>query len=59
MALVINDKLYCLSVRGRASHTLDTCPEGTVRDPTGSLCYPPCRSGYYMQGFMCHQVRAT
>ncbi len=57
MSLVINDKLYCLSAYGRSGHGIDTCPSGTVKDPTGALCYPPCRPGYWMMGFMCHQVR--
>ena len=29
------------------------CPPGTVRDPSGLLCYPPCAVGYHMVGPLC------
>ncbi len=29
------------------------CPPGTVKDPTGDLCYPACPSGYDMVGPLC------
>jgi hypothetical protein len=32
-----------------------TCPSGTVQDPSGLLCYPPCPSGYTMVGPVCWQ----
>jgi len=31
------------------------CPAGTVKDPTGLLCYPPCKAGYDMVGPVCWQ----
>ncbi len=55
-ALVINGELYCLSSYGRgAGSPLDACPSGTVQDPTGLLCYPPCNAGYSMVGPVCWQ----
>ena len=30
------------------------CPAGTVKDPTGLLCYPPCQQGYSMVGPVCY-----
>jgi hypothetical protein len=41
---------------GRGVGTIPTsCPSGTVQDPTGLLCYPACRAGYYMVGPVCWQ----
>src|SRR5262249_47018571 len=32
------------------------CPAGTVKDPGGLLCYPPCKAGYEMKGPLCRDV---
>jgi len=29
------------------------CPGGTVKDPTGLMCYPSCKAGYSMVGPVC------
>jgi len=39
---------------GRTAGTpLHVCPAGTVKDPNGLLCYPPCKDGWHMVGPIC------
>jgi hypothetical protein len=33
-----------------------SCPAGTIKDPTGLLCYPACKAGYNMVGPVCWQA---
>ncbi|KAG2449143.1 hypothetical protein HYH02_005890 [Chlamydomonas schloesseri] len=57
VTLVINGQSYCVGVTGRGVGTpVNTCPPGTVRDPTGALCYPACRPGFTMVGPVCWQT---
>ena len=37
------------------STSSSNCPAGTVKDPTGLLCYPACKAGYKMVGPVCWQ----
>lgn len=40
----------------RGAGTIPTvCPSGTVKDPSGLLCYPQCKTNYYMVGPVCWQ----
>lgn len=56
VTLVINGQSYCVGVTGRGvGRPISTCPPGTVQDPHGLLCYPPCRSGFTMVGPVCWQ----
>ncbi|KAG2424586.1 hypothetical protein HXX76_014467 [Chlamydomonas incerta] len=56
VTLVINGQSYCVGVYGRGvGRPISTCPPGTVRDPNGLLCYPPCRSGFTAVGPVCWQ----
>lgn len=32
------------------------CPAGTVKDPGGLLCYPPCKAGYEIKGPLCRHM---
>jgi hypothetical protein len=38
------------------STSSSNCPAGTVKDPNGLLCYPPCKAGYKMVGPVCWQA---
>ncbi|KAG2448394.1 hypothetical protein HYH02_006286 [Chlamydomonas schloesseri] len=56
VTLVINGQAYCVGVTGRGvGRPISTCPPGTVRDPNGLLCYPPCRAGFTAVGPVCWQ----
>ena len=35
------------------AHLPNQCRQGWVKDPSGALCYPKCKSGYQMVGPMC------
>lgn len=39
----------------RAPKSLHVCPSGTIKDPKGALCYPPCKTGYHAVGPVCYQ----
>ncbi|KAG2492397.1 hypothetical protein HYH03_009343 [Edaphochlamys debaryana] len=52
--ICINDQCFCIGVYSRGiGRGIDQCPSGTVRDPSGLLCYPACRAGFDMVGPVC------
>eukprot|EP00198_Chlamydomonas_reinhardtii_P001547 XP_001690883.1 predicted protein [Chlamydomonas reinhardtii] len=57
VTLVINGQSYCVGVYSRGVGVpITTCPPGTVKDPSGQLCYPACNAGFSMVGPVCWQT---